>query len=562
MFTSMNLNVESVYPVSARTKDEDFWRKLDNSRLPSGSASSASGYSLRSSGSSAKISAFCPRSTSKLTQSIIKDHMISHYRKVYSAKAAIDTSAPKSLLYSVKYTDQLKREGTKSRVRLQSAHSVSQRSRASCSATHSRLSLQSDNSPYLSSRGSTTSFTPRPSTSFHPRSTVYSSYRGDHHRPSSGSRQRSLQTSLAQQFCYKTFQDPVQKTYSGDLLEKHAPRFTEDKPFTPKTLKSDKSSYLSKSRYYRAPQRTAQEGPTSSLKHHKLHRSTSNRKSTQDIEEQSQGLSTEHELSEDDLSHSYVSVTIRERLLRHESREQDVSRSFHRVSYESTKSPISMKVDPEEEELKYLEFITAVTEDILSRGFISDSVVERVINRHIDMNQYHLNESKMRHLLKVLRKDLKQPCNSPINTLNFERQEDHLPNSFQQNVDYEEDTDRLQYISATKTSNSIDYTSPELTSTLISECEKTFVQVELNEEKGTISSHVSKYSSFSEEDVLENQSDDKYKDETGQSDASVTPVKERHDVGDLGTALESLNVSDLLHCETEEKAHGTSDDEF
>ena len=30
--------------------------------------------------------AFCPRSTSKMTQSIIKDHMVSHYKKVYSAK--------------------------------------------------------------------------------------------------------------------------------------------------------------------------------------------------------------------------------------------------------------------------------------------------------------------------------------------------------------------------------------------------------------------------------------------------------------------------------------------
>lgn len=30
--------------------------------------------------------AFCPPSTSKLTQSIIKDHMVSHYKKVYSAK--------------------------------------------------------------------------------------------------------------------------------------------------------------------------------------------------------------------------------------------------------------------------------------------------------------------------------------------------------------------------------------------------------------------------------------------------------------------------------------------
>lgn len=138
-----------------------------DSRVPSGSASSASGYSLSSRGSSAKISPFCPHSSSRLTQSIIRDHMISHYKKVYSAKAAIDTSVPKSLLYSVKYNDQLKRGGLKNGVRPQSAHSLSQRSRASCSPAQSRLSLQYDDSPYHGSSRSMTS-TPRPSTSFHP----------------------------------------------------------------------------------------------------------------------------------------------------------------------------------------------------------------------------------------------------------------------------------------------------------------------------------------------------------------------------------------------------------
>ncbi|KAK7910538.1 hypothetical protein WMY93_015222 [Mugilogobius chulae] len=308
-----------------------------DSRVPSGSASSASGYSLRSRGSSAaKISPFCPRSSSKLTQSIVKDHMISHYRKVYSAKAAIDTSVPKSLLYSVKYNDQLKQGGTKNSVRPQSARSLSQRSRASFSPAQSRLSLQSDHSPYTSSRISTTS-TLRPSTSFHPKSTVYPSY-----RPTSSSDRphRSLSTfSLhAGGDHYKSFQDPIQKTYSGDLLEKHAGRFTEEKPFTPKTLRSDKSSYLSKCRFYRAPQRNAQDARGSGITRQEGRKSTSNRKSTQELRERSQGFSTDQDYSEDDLSHSYTSDRREDRTERHRSREQDVPRSFHRASYEQSKS--------------------------------------------------------------------------------------------------------------------------------------------------------------------------------------------------------------------------------
>lgn len=57
---------------------------------------------------------------------------------------------------------------------------------------------------------------------------------------------------------YKVSQHPEQKTYGDDLLKKHSHHFTQDKPFTPKTLKSDKSSYLSKYRYYRAPLKKTQ----------------------------------------------------------------------------------------------------------------------------------------------------------------------------------------------------------------------------------------------------------------------------------------------------------------
>ncbi len=132
--------------------------------------------------------------------------------------------------------------------------------------------MQYDDSPYLCSRSSTVS-SPRFSTSFQAKEIVYpsckvASQNQFHHTcPASEIKYRSTEAtshrkqsacSLAasgDQSCYKTFQDPVQKTYSGDLLQKHSQQCTQDKPFTPKTLKSDKSSYLSKYRYYRAPRR-------------------------------------------------------------------------------------------------------------------------------------------------------------------------------------------------------------------------------------------------------------------------------------------------------------------
>lgn len=139
-------------------------------------------------------------------------------------------------------------------------------------AFQSRLSVEYDDSPYHCARSSTVS-SPRFTSSFHAKEIVYPSFRvgsqnhSHHIRPASemtnqspeaASRGQQAACSLgasADQRHYKTFQDPAQQTYSGDLLQKHSQHFTRDKPFTPKTLKSETSSYLSQYRFYRAPPR-------------------------------------------------------------------------------------------------------------------------------------------------------------------------------------------------------------------------------------------------------------------------------------------------------------------
>lgn len=35
------------------------------------------------------ILAFCPRSSNKTAQALLKDHMVSHYKKIYSAKGKL-----------------------------------------------------------------------------------------------------------------------------------------------------------------------------------------------------------------------------------------------------------------------------------------------------------------------------------------------------------------------------------------------------------------------------------------------------------------------------------------
>ncbi|XP_069563237.1 spermatogenesis-associated protein 7 homolog [Brachyistius frenatus] len=577
-----------------------------------GSVSSGLGCSPGTREQTLKSSPFCPRSSSKLTQSIIKDHMVSHYKKVYSAKAAIDVSVPKSLLHSVKYNDQIRQERLRKGGRPQSAHSLSQsNSGTSCSSSQSRLSVQYDDSPYLCSRSSMLS-SPRFSTTFNAKEIVYPSYKGGSHhaRPASERKYRSSEAALqrkqsacsllasGEQGCYKTFQDPVQKTYSGDLLQKHSQHFTDDKPFTPKTLKSDKSSYLSKYRYYRAPQRK----PTQDCSYSRLmrqetyHGSTKNKEYTQEFDEPSQEFVTEHEWSEDEFNGTYLSSS-RQQSRTTKSRDRCFFDSSPRIPLEREKSPNTRGVSAEEEELMYLEFISAVTEDILSRGHISDRVLDRVIKQHIDMNLHQLDVGKMHHLLEVLRKDFEEPTNTSASSTRTDKKETdlldrilpHLESGPKQ-VNTEEHHDLSPYVSLIKYGDSPDLTDPLLASTpLCSPGETTFPtrtnendEEGDNEEKGSplLSERVTPNTGTSEEDfhladvtATNDVGNEKHEPSsaTGDQDQADTSYDgQSKELEDLGRNLsESLHVSDA-HCENGETdseqltktVASVSDDEF
>lgn len=139
-----------------------------------------------------------------------------------------------------------------------------------------RPSARGAESAYFNSRDSVMS-SPRFSTSFHCKQIVYPSQmaaQSQNCRPSSELSYRSPKSqrhhftlscaTSSSQEKFKNFQDPTQKTYSGDILHKHAQCFTQEKPFTPRTLKTDSKSTLSTYRYYTPASRKGAEEKTQS----------------------------------------------------------------------------------------------------------------------------------------------------------------------------------------------------------------------------------------------------------------------------------------------------------
>ncbi|XP_009577021.1 PREDICTED: spermatogenesis-associated protein 7, partial [Fulmarus glacialis] len=189
------------------------------------------------------------------------------------------------------------------------------------------------------------------------------------------------------------------KVCSRDLLDRHSEFFTDSqKPFTPRTLISDAKSFLSEYRYYTPARRKRKN-------HCKQH-----------VEAQTQTDVISFP-SEDKASERKVMTEQQKITLKAEDRRDTVDEpergiaafpySFLReTSLYSQQSSARRTIEAEEEELLYLAFIEDVTNEILSLGLFSNRVLEQLFECHIQENKNRLDESKMRHLLDVLKADL------------------------------------------------------------------------------------------------------------------------------------------------------------
>ncbi|KAM7110165.1 spermatogenesis-associated protein 7 isoform 4-T4 [Ciconia maguari] len=362
---------------------------------------------------STKSNAFCIDSSRSLTsQYLIRDHMVFHYNKILSAKAAVDCSVPKSRLTSIKLADQQRREKLKKKIaRCEEEMSVGKTASRSSSRESGRLLPSSFGKSFLEAEDKDGYFpcarqAPYLSRALSPyrehglvRSSPVKYARKDSRNTSNASNSNSsVSTSstprkhsgLSCSCSTDSFvsishsqrcQGSNSKVYNGDLLDRHSEFFTDSrKPFTPRTLISDAKSFLSEYRYYTPAQRKRKN-------HCKQH-----------VEAQTQTDVISFP-SADKASEGNVMTEQQKITLKAEDRRYTVDEPERGIAA----FPYSFL---REEELLYLAFIEDVTNEILSLGLFSNRVLEQLFECHIQENKNRLDESKMRHLLDVLKADL------------------------------------------------------------------------------------------------------------------------------------------------------------
>ncbi|XP_063255190.1 spermatogenesis-associated protein 7 [Prinia subflava] len=376
---------------------------------------------------STKSSAFCVDSCQNLTsQYLIRDHMVFHYSRILSARAAVDCSVPKSRLTCIKLADQQRREKLKRKIakceeKLNVCKAVPQcgsRDNGWLLPSTCRKSLFAIEDNLLACAGEARFLSGSPSphgehclvhsspvkqprkrsrnTSriYHSSSSVCVS-RLSKHCAFSHSRSTENVVSVP---CSRRCQGNNPGASGGDLLERHSECFTKvRKPFTPRTLISDAKPALTDYRYYTAARR----------KKKNRHRHFVEAQTQTDVISFSSGDKV------------YVRKVTSEQQIASKAEDKrctcyEPEREIHEcqcsnlreTSWHTQRCSPRRTVDSEEEELLYLTFIEDVTNEILRLGLFSNRVLDQLFECHIEENKNHLDEGRMRRMLAVLKSDL------------------------------------------------------------------------------------------------------------------------------------------------------------
>ncbi|XP_077637056.1 spermatogenesis-associated protein 7 isoform X2 [Crocuta crocuta] len=441
---------------------------------------------------STKSNAFCTDSSSLRLSSLhlVKNHMAVHYNKILSAKAAVDCSVPLSMSASIKYVDQQRREKLKKELaRCERELKLNKTAMQANSKNHSKSlfnTLQKpsgepqDEAVFIGEVNGFPSFT---------RSPVTSSERLQLNLPKSDkvltNGTENSSSSLFNGACTRSgprkpgsgtsygrgrrgtfpnthrFQLVISKASSGDLLDKHSELFSNRHlPFTPRTLKTEAKSFLSHYRYYTPAKRrkefTDQQTEAETQTDLSSFKSDFEPVETKNFTDSEKNIKQASNCMTYDTKGKITPLPLQGHELQwDEIKDGTLQCSSPRaVCQYSLQFPSERKMHSDEEELLYLSFIEDVTDEILKLGLFSNRFLERLFERHIKQNKHHLEEEKMRHLLRVLKVDL--GCTSKenlaklddidiLNLLDFEQAEDSEESNCKSKHDVTIQQERQQY---------------------------------------------------------------------------------------------------------------------
>ncbi|XP_052273057.1 spermatogenesis-associated protein 7 homolog isoform X2 [Dreissena polymorpha] len=418
-----------------------------------------------------------PTSAKLTTQYLVLDHMNNHYTKISRAKPAIDNRPPKSLSTSQKARDRKTREVMTKTGGRPSPMKAIHRSHTTTGyyqediynenlwgepdpddeddqLVHSIMRTTLRGNQALG-QGQHNEVEQDPE-GFNPYT------RTTRQRPSSARSNRSMGSQVS-----RTMVQVAKKgTYDGDVLDKRSHVFTEGKPFTPRTLKTDRKSRLSQYKYYNklppksnstsakqeleadqeeeqpvAPEEKirpqpkprqqrldqTREGPVTmnSLMFETLHsRDFKREEPNPDIPKLDISMDTDHLkwVKEQALKakHRRNSETLKSGTLREEGglnesvdfgKTDEMTLTYGTLGSTKTRPPLgsARKISPEDEEAMYVRFMRDVTNEVLDRGIYTDRSLRQVFKAHIARNKGRLDELRLHQITDDIRQQLNIP---------------------------------------------------------------------------------------------------------------------------------------------------------
>ncbi|CAF2740344.1 unnamed protein product [Rotaria sp. Silwood2] len=344
-------------------------------------------------------------------QNIVSDHMRNHYRRLHSARSAVDSKPPKAMILGQKCRDrarkemaqmaytqnilgQFSNENQQETSRTRASQSARSRRIVQSQPTTSRARSRSIESSRMMTRSLTMNSSMQNINQNNPnQSDIANKLFGN----------GVISQALTAMAALGKMTSTARNKSSADVLDKHPDSFSQPNPIEhqPRLVKRDGSSFLRDNRaYYNPPRKTKSQ-------------TTKQQLNTQEI------IFDENKQKEDE------QLALREQLNKSLELRQNVEKKIKKAKATAMTNPAIRKQSDavlkgfgltEHERLQYVRFMQEITDAIIRNNLTTESAIEKLFEIHIDRNRGKLNENRLRDLLEALKDDLGVQTSRKIDT--------------------------------------------------------------------------------------------------------------------------------------------------